>query len=115
MKDHSGCTRKFSQLSRAWYSQGRVLDINKTESFWVGLYTAEGGTSGEFEVAWVDIGGRIVPKLCAVNDSWSALSHFRDLLEKMAHLDSETVTPQEFREILLDLDIEDKTRIDEPL
>ena len=90
-KDHTGCTRKFSQLSRAWYADANLPDGYTLEVVNVGLYHHEGGTTGEFQVSWSFLGGKLVPELRAFDDSWNALLQFRDLLESMSSIDDENI------------------------
>lgn len=109
-KDHTGCTRKFTQLSRAWYSGSNLPDGDKVEVVTVGLYHHEGGTTGEFQISWSFLGGKLVPELSAFDDSWGALLQFRDLLESMAGIDDKNIEPNQFCELLISLDIVDATQ-----
>jgi hypothetical protein len=76
----------------------------------IGMYYPDGGTSGEFAVRWTRLGGKVVPRLEAFDDSWSALAHFGDLLEWMATVDDQCVGPKEFTEKLREFGIRDKTK-----
>lgn len=112
MRDHTGHKRQYSQLSRAWYSTPESLkERGITERFMIGFYSTEGGTSGEFQVRWEMLGNKLTPKLCAYDDSWSALYHFNDLQEEMSKVDDQDITSQRFRAILDGLGIEDITQV----
>lgn len=110
MKDHTNCKRQFTQLSRAWYADANLPQGNKVEIITIGFYDPEGGTTGEFEVSWQKVGGRLTPKLTSFDDSWNALFNFSDMLEAMADIDSEDISPEDFCKLLLELGIEDATK-----
>lgn len=114
MKDHTGGKRKFFQLSRAWYGDTCLQDIDKTEIITIGFYQDDGSTTGEFQVSWEPLGGKSTPRLCAFDDSWHALYCFRDLLEKMAFVDGQDIPPAAFRMMLITLGIEDATPENSP-
>ncbi len=109
MRNHAGCQRKFYQLSRAWYAKTALQHEDVAERFNIGFYHPKGGTSGEFQMVWVELNGRLTPQLCAYSDSWGALSHFQDLLTALAEVDSYDLSPTEFTRMLIDLGIEDAT------
>jgi len=111
---HEGDKRQFTQLSRAWYADANLPENGKVEIITIGFYCPGGGTSGEFEVSWSYLGGRLVPKLRAYDDSWSALYEFSDLLDCMAGVDGRNITPDEFCKLLVNLGIEDATRTKQP-
>ena len=109
MQDHSECKRQFIQLSRAWYAEANLRDVDYSDKITIGFYHPEGGTTGEFEISFSELGGRTVPKLIAFDDSWSALFNFGDLIEKMADIDDRCISPEKFCELLKSLGIEDNT------
>lgn len=117
MKDHSDCKRQFIQLSRAWYGPAklRLDDTDDTiDEITIGLYDNEGGTTGEFAIEWVKLAGREVPKLCAYDDSWSALFKFKDILRRMAELDDSNPTPKQICSLLESCGVEDVTPVKSP-
>lgn len=79
------------------------------DSISIGLYSSGGGASGEFRIEWIELGDKLVPRLAAFDDAWSALQHFVDLLTAMAKLDDKNTTPQKFCEVLKSLGIQDRT------
>lgn len=107
MNKHDGCNRAFVQVSRAWNSSTALR--NAREIFYIGFYHPEGGATGEFNVEWEKLSGRLRPILHAYDDSWSALYEFSDLLQKMAEVDGQDITPDQFRIILIELGIKDVT------
>ena len=116
MKDHSYSKRQFIQLSRSWYADAILK--NKPEDFvddiTVGFYTNDGGTTGEFTFEWLKFGHKVFVKLVAYDDSWSALYQFSDLLEAMAEIDDENISPKDFCKLLISLGIEDNTKEKSP-
>ena len=110
MKIHTGCKRQFMQLSRSWYGSSFLPSGNKVEIINIGFYHPDGGTTGEFEVSWTNVAGVESPKLCAFDDSWNALYQFVDMLELMAEIDGDNISPNEFCEMLISLGIEDATQ-----
>jgi len=107
MNKHKDCKRGFIQLSRAWYADACLKGI---DDITIGFYHPEGGTTGEFSIKWEKLGGKVVPKLTAFDDAWDALLNFKDLLELMATVDSQNITPNEFCILLRSLGIEDRTK-----
>jgi hypothetical protein len=77
------------------------------DDFMIGMYGS--GTTGEFSVVWTELGGKLTPQLRAYDDSWSALAKFRDLLDAMAEVDDQDITPAQFYEICMRLGIKDLT------
>ena len=114
---HEGCTRKFTHLSRAWYGEACLRDrlAGCVDEITIGMYDLTGGgTSGEFAIRWIELGGENVPRLEAFSDSWDALGQFRDLLAELARLDSTNPTPSKICEVLVSLGIEDATETKQP-
>ena len=108
MNRHEGGKRCYIRSSKAWYN-----NVVEEIEIMVGIYYDEGGTSGEFRFRWTEIGNKLVPKLVCYDDSWNALSLFRDLLDKMAEIDDENITEPEFSKILDELGIFDKTEYEQ--
>jgi hypothetical protein len=111
MRDHSECKRAYIRSSKAFYSK---LLPRKTVKVMVGMYHPEGGTSGEFEFEWIDLG---MPKLCVrlkcFDDAWDSLLQFKDLLHKMAELDDKNIEEPEFCKVLDELGIIDITQYEQ--
>lgn len=107
---HAGMVRGFVILSEAWYAHAN-REPGQVDSIMIGYYNEEmGGTTGEFEVQWIELAGKSVPRLKVFDDGWNALYEFRDLLQAMSALDNLNVTPQFFCKILIALGIKDLTR-----
>lgn len=110
MKDHTGCKRGFTQLSKAWYGPATLEHSPNIDEISAGFYCAEGGTTREFHIAWgPNPNGKIVPYLVAYGDGWDALFHFSDMLKLMADVDGEDISPDEFCKLLEYLGIENRT------
>jgi hypothetical protein len=108
MKDHDGDVRGFYHLKESWYGaanlNGDVLDeVN------FGLYSPDGGTSGEMCMEWKELGGQVVPYLIVFDDAWHTLWTFRDLLKRLAGEEGSLIGPKEFCAILSSLGFVDKT------
>ena len=110
-RNHENSTRGFSQLSRAWYGTGLLKEEDFKDRIMIGIYHQDGGTSGEFEIKWEPLCGKWVPRLCVYDDAWSALMEFQDLLEELAKVDNESVSPEKVVEILEALGVTDMTMV----
>lgn len=113
MKDHDGDKRSFIQTSRAYYAK-TAMSGGEVDNVTLGFYSPGGGTSGEFQVSWTPLGNRIVPQLLVFDDAWHALNECRDVLGKMAKVDDENISPEDFCKLLLTLGFEDATPVDKP-
>ena len=109
MKEHTNTERAFHWSSKAWYH-----DPATPHSISVGMYSDGGGTTGEFTVEWVDLAGKRVPQLKVFDDAWSALSTFKDLLDKLSEVDDDNITEDEFVNILLSCGFKDLTAYKSP-
>lgn len=107
MKNHDGGKRAYTRSSKAYYASG----LKEKVSVMIGIYYAEGGTSGEFEFEFIEIRKNkpLAARLKAFEDSWSALWQFKDLLEKMAEIDDQEIQEPEFCQLLDGLGIIDIT------
>lgn len=114
MKDHTECKRKFINLSRAWYGDANLRGSEVLDEITIGFYHPDGGTTGEFTIRWIELGGEITPMLCSYDDSWDALWQFRDVLKKMVAKDGENPSPTEMCELLESCGIEDATPTKSP-
>jgi hypothetical protein len=107
MKNHEGGKRAYIRSSKAHYASV----LKEKISVMIGIYYAEGGTSGEFEVEFIELGKgkQLAARLKAFEDSWNALWLFKDLLEKMAEVDEQEIQEPEFCKLLDSLGIIDIT------
>ena len=103
---HEGCKRAYIRSSKAFYANVLKEKINVM----IGMYYPNGGTSGEFEFEWVELGNRgLCARLKCFEDAWDALAQFKDLLHKMSDLDGENIQEPEFCKVLDELGIIDIT------
>lgn len=109
MKNHEGCIRAYTRSSKAWY--GKKFD--KIEVMF-GMYDPEGGTSGEMCVEWKELGGELCARLKSFEDSWSALSLFPDLIQKMGDLDGAKIQEEDFCKLLDSCSFKDITEYNDP-
>lgn len=110
IKSKNKIKRQFVHLSRAWYGDVNLkLESDVVDRINVGFYHQDGGTTGEFTFAWEKLAGRIVPRLHAFDDGWRALHGFSDLIEAMAKVDGQNISPDEFCKLLVSLGIQDVT------
>jgi hypothetical protein len=108
MKTHTGCKRQFVHGAEAWYA-GTSIGSDRVDYVCIGMYHPDGGSTGEFMVTWLKLGDKVVPRLEVFDDAWSALWKFADVLQVMAGLDNESITPNDFCLMLLGQGIEDAT------
>ena len=110
MRDHKGDIRAFTHTGASWYGAAALTTDRCKDEIMVGFYCPDGGTSGEFAIRWVEVGDHFSPRLEAFDDSWSALSHFTDLLALMAQHDGENMTPEALCGLLMECGIKDQTQ-----
>ena len=112
MKSHEGCRRGFHWTSKAWYAEANRFPKEIT----FGMYAADddGTTSGEMKMQWVELGKRLTPQLCVFDDAWSALATFSDLIQRMAEVDSEDISEEQFVNMLLACGFKDLTKYQHP-
>lgn len=113
MKNHTGAVRAFSVLSQAWYAK-HDPDDTIIDRIMLGFYHSDGGTSGEFSIRWKELSGRVVPRLCAFDDAWSALHHFADVIEALAALDDKAPSSMEVCTVLKRCGLVDQTARQRP-
>lgn len=108
MKDHTDCEKGFYHVSKAYYS-----DILKNRDYddeiTIGYYHPDGGTTGEFNLRWENLGGEECCRLIAWDDSWHALSEMPELISFLADMDGECVSPDEICESLKEMGFTDLT------
>lgn len=110
---HDGDIRGFSILSEAYYAKV-CMPADTVDEVMIGMYCPGGGTSGEFAVRWFKLGPKITPRLEVFDDAWSALAQFGDVLNYMASVDGQDISPQRLCAALLSLGITDRTTRDDP-
>lgn len=101
--------RTFYRLSKSWFFSASVKSQDKdfVEEFTIQCRGPE--VSGDFVVRYKRMDGRIVPKLEVFDDAWKTLALFPDLLAKMAGVDNQKISPDEFADILTGLGIAEIT------
>lgn len=109
MKNHDGDKRQFYHLSKAWYAAANLTNPDILDEITIGFFSPDGGTSGEFVIRWRKLGDSFAARLEAFDDSWDALSNFKDLIDKLAELDETNPTPDEIAALLVECGIEDAT------
>jgi len=109
MKNHNGDIRGFYHLKESWYAEANFKNRDFIDEVMLGFYDPKGGTSGEFAIKWHMLNEKEVPCLECFDDAWHALCEFKDVLEKLAELDSLNPTPKEVCQLLLNLGFKDLT------
>lgn len=109
MNKHEGCIRAFTHLSESWYGKACLASGTTIDSVTMGFYHPDGGTTGEFEIHWEKLAGRVTPRLEVFDDAWDALHEFRDVIALMAKHDGEDIGPHELCNLLRDCGIIDRT------
>lgn len=111
MKDHTGCIRGYYRSTKAYYAKKYP---NENLNVMFGMYHPEGGSSGEMQMEWQELGRDLVPQLKVYDDSWSALGLFPDLIQELAQRDGQNITEDEFCSILDKLGFKDLTQYEDP-
>lgn len=108
---HAGCRKVFVQLSRSWYRNAhrQMNTSDAIEIFMIWFRHPEGGTTGEFQVQWVLLGGRAVPRLEVFDDAWHALASMPELIEALANVNGKNIAPADFCKMLIELGFSDET------
>jgi hypothetical protein len=109
---HQGDERRFSIMSQSWHVDSNMDPARRAageDEIMLGFYSPDGGTSGEFAIRWEQLSGKIVARLKAYEDSWSALAHFSDVLEKLAELDGTNPGIEAVAEVLKSCGVIDAT------
>ncbi len=104
---HEGTKRGFYHFQGAFYRQWGLPDGVRDQVMF-GYYGS--GTSGEMAMRWIELGGRVVPRLEVYDDAWDALATFTELLRVMALSDGQNITPATFCSLLLSCGFEDMTQ-----
>ena len=99
--------RGFHWLNKAWYAEANKL---KNGNITFGIYSTEGGTTGEMTMEWIDLSGKSVPRLQCFDDSWKALASFTNLIDALGLVDDKNITEEEFVKILLGCGFTDLTK-----
>lgn len=104
-KDHEGDIKQYALLSESIYAHLEHADYVDEVMF--GFYPPDGGTSGEMGMRWHDLSRayilgdkHIVPRLEVFCDAWHALAQFKDVIDALAEVDDQDITPKEFCQIL---------------
>lgn len=106
MKKHEDCVRGYHRSSRAWYAKS-LKDDTLEVSF--GMYHKNGGTSGDMSMKWKNLYGKLCAKLSAFEDSWSVLSLFKDVIDKLGEVDGLLISEEDFVRILDECGFKDIT------
>lgn len=88
--NHSQCIRGYHRSSKAWYAKAE-----EPVEVMFGMYTEDGGTTGEMSMVWVKSANKQWAILKCSEYNWSALSLFTDLIQKMGEVDSDSEEIQE--------------------
>lgn len=99
MKDHEGDVKQYIIHSESWYAEASPRE-GISEEVVFGFYSPTGGCSGEIFMRWHPLGGSPTPRLECYDDGWHALAQFKDVIDAMAEVDGECITPKQFCELL---------------
>lgn len=125
-KDHEGDIRQYIHLEEAWYAKSTLANADYVDDVMFGFYSPSGGTSGEMGVRWYVLGTKwkqlpsgyqqvphIAPKLEVFSDAWHTLAQLKDVIDKLAEVDGEDITPGAFCQLLESCGFIDNTPRDE--
>ena len=101
--------RRYSHAGKAWHGMGVFPHSNTVDEINIGFIDEDGGTCGEFCIAFEALRGRVSPRLMVYHDGWAALNRCRDLLDALAALDNTAPSPDEVCRLLTSLGFEDIT------
>ena len=111
MSKHEGCVRGFHHMSATYYGREMLRGMDYSDEVVIGFYDEQGGgTSGEFTIKWVTLGGESVPKLQLFSDAWDALFQMQDLMAALSELDASDPAPSQICDLLIGLGFTDFTR-----
>lgn len=100
-RDHKRHVKRFIHLKKAWYAMSALKEAKFVDEVSFGLYVPKDGTSGEMAMRWYVIDDKApAPKLEVFDDAFSALARFRKVIDKLAEVDSDRITPEAFSNIL---------------
>lgn len=111
---HENCIKGFSWHSQSWYGPSQPLEDSIIDQLHIGFFHREGGTTGEFTIAWRNLGPYVTPQLMAFDDGWDALSQMPELIALMANVDNKHISIGRFVENLKILCFEDLTNRTQP-
>lgn len=112
MTDHKGCIRGYHRSSKAWYAKG---NLNENVHVNFGMYDEGGeGTSGAMMMEWICLSNALYARLECFEDSWSSLSLFTDLIQKMGEVDSAAIQEEQFCKMLDECGFKDLTAYKDP-
>lgn len=119
MNKHDGCVKQFIILSQAHYADACLTASERSrgiDEITFGFYHPGQGSTGEMTIHWHDLRAHHppVPRLEAFDDSWSALSQFKDVIDKLAELDDTSPTVAQVAEVLTQCGFIDNTPRKEP-
>jgi len=99
--------RGFHWSNKAWYAEANNI---KNGCVTFGIYSTEGGTTGEMTMKWIELCGDLIPRLEVFDDSWEALASFKDLVDALGLVNGKYITDEEFVKILLGCGFMDITK-----
>ncbi len=114
--DQSCFSKAFFCFSRQDYYGITPLPPQTIDMVIFGNFSAKGlGYEYEIMMEWIELGGRISPRLCMFSESFRALTEHAELFKELVSLHDTDFTPEEFSKLLLRLgyrDYSDKALID---
>jgi hypothetical protein len=108
--DHEKFIRGFVWANKAWYAKYNNI---KNGLIHFGIYSSQGGTTGEMSVEWIEIGDENIPRLNVFNDAWKTLAEFKDIIDALGRMNGKKITDADFVKILLDYGFTDLTKYTE--
>ncbi len=105
------CVRAFHRSSKAYYAKAMP---NENVKVMFGMYLKGDGTDGEMEMEWIELQGKLVPRLKCFEDSWEQLASFSDLIESLGKIDGDCIQEEEFCLLLKKHGFQDFTSYKDP-
>ena len=97
-----------------WSSRAYYKSVYDKPTINLGVYYEDGGTTGEFDLTWYELGDRLVARLQMFNDAWALLADMAPVFAALSELDGKEPTEQEVFDLLLSVGVKDITEYVNP-
>ena len=107
--------KRFIHTGRAYYAARELAREKYVDEVIFGLYAPEGGSHGEMQICWYPWSALsimpMLPRLECYDDGWAVLAQLRDVLDEMATVGDQDITPEAFCTLLERCGFEDATPV----
>jgi hypothetical protein len=106
--------RYFVHLSKAWYGNANLKDVEYKDDVWVLIEDENNNMIGEFGFRWYIIGNNLTAHLEVFDDAFKALSLCKDLIDELKEWDNKYIQPEQIVKVLERLGFKDITPYENP-